>query len=296
MPVDYSEGKIYKLICKDGHYYIGSTACTLGIRFAYHRSSIKNNKCGGKYEYFSKVPIGEISIELIENCPCDNKDQLNEREDELIKASFKDPLCLNTNRAFQASEDKKEYDKKYYENNKEKIQANMKQYYEEHKEDIMNYQQFYGAINKEKVDEYQANYRKENAEKRREYSRQYAEEHQEEVKASKREYYEKNKERLLAENKEYVAKNKDKIKVQKAEWQRKKREEIAEETKEERAKKREARKQKSAARIEHDNTIVKCECGGSYQNYRKKRHDNSKTHLAYAAKLQPAQLTNEVPA
>ena len=285
MPVDYSDGKIYKLTCKDGHYYIGSTACTLSKRFGHHKFAINNKIRGGKYEYFSKVPISDISIELIENCPCDSKDELNSREDEFIKLSMKDPLCLNTFRAFLTDEDRKEYDKKYYENNKEKIQENMKEYYEEHKEDIMNYQQFYGAINKEKVDEYQANYRKENAEKRLEYTRKYTEEHHEQVNAAKREHYQKNKERLLVENKEYVAKNIEKVRARKQAWALRKREENAEEIAEERAKKREARKKKSESRVDHDNTIVKCECGGSYQNYRKKRHDNNKLHLTYVAKL-----------
>jgi len=34
-------------------------------------------------------------------------------------------------------------------------------------------------------------------------------------------------------------------------------------------------------RIKHDRTIIQCICGGSYQNYQKKRHEENKKHMAF---------------
>ena len=47
---------------------------------------------------------------------------------------------------------------------------------------------------------------------------------------------------------------------------------------EEREKKKQINEQKKQDRINHDRTIIKCSCGGSYQNYQKKRHEESKKH------------------
>lgn len=278
----YTSGKIYRLICIDGHYYIGSTTQKLNLRFNAHKQSGKVSPETQVYKYINSVGWDKVEIELLEEYPCKTKKELSAREDYYIKAALDNTLCLNTIRSYTTKEEKLE---------------NMKEYYQEHKEEIMDYQRFYGTVNKEKVDEYQENYRKENAEKRREYTRKYNEEHPEWKKQYRKEYVEKNKEKVTEAHKKYVQENKEKVSARKLAWALRKREENADTIVEERAKKREARKQKSAARIEHDNTIVKCECGGSYQNYRKKRHDNSKTHLAYAAKLQTNQYTpSEVPA
>lgn len=268
----YEDGKIYRLICIDGRYYYGSTTQKLNLRFNAHKQSGKTSPDTQVYKYINMIGWKNVEIELVEDFPCETKQELNAREDFYIKAAKDDELCLNFNRAYVSKAEKKE---------------NMKQYYEEHKEEIIESHKIYNKENKDKVDEYQANYRKENAEKRREYTRQYTEEHHEEVKAAKREHYQKNKERLLAENKQYVAENREKVSARKLAWAHRKREENAETIAEERAKKREARTKKSEARIEHDNTIVQCECGGSYQNYRKKRHDSSKLHMAYAATIIP---------
>lgn len=266
----YEHGKIYRLLAKDGHYYVGSTTQSLNLRRNKHKNDSNLFPERKAYKYFNTVGWENVTIELVEAYSCKTKKELNAREDFHIKAAKDDELCLNVNRAHVTKEEKLE---------------NMKEYYQEHKEEIMDYQRFYGAVNKEKVDEYQENYRKDNAEKRREYTRQYTEEHHEEVKAAKREYYKNNKEKIAEARKIYDKENREKIRNRQRAWEHRKREENAEAIAEERAKKREARKKKSEARVEHDNTIVKCECGGSYQNYRKKRHDSSKLHMVYIAKL-----------
>jgi hypothetical protein len=281
----YQDGKIYKLICKDGHYYIGSTVSSLYTRFAGHKYSIKNNTNGGYYSYFSSVPIGDITIELVEDYPCNSRKELREREDYYIKESRSDIYCLNTYRAFQTENDKKEYDKIYYNENKERVKENMKQYYEANRDTIIERIHEYTEKNRDKVDAYQSQYRLDNAEKRREYSKQYALEHPEQVKDTKKKYREENKENIAEYWREYRSKeeNKEKLRKIKQKSAQKIKEQNAEIISKECEERKQKREEKSQARIEHDNTIVQCICGGSYQNYRKKRHEESKKHLIFTS-------------
>ena len=41
----YNNGKIYKLVCEDGCYYIGSTIQKLNLRFNSHKKSSKKVPC-----------------------------------------------------------------------------------------------------------------------------------------------------------------------------------------------------------------------------------------------------------
>lgn len=94
---DYSKGKIYKLQCEDGHFYIGSTCDELRKRFWVHKA---NSKRASSPLY---LHIGEdwesVRIVLVEEFPCENKEQLIRKEDEHIRQHNNDPLCLNVRRA-----------------------------------------------------------------------------------------------------------------------------------------------------------------------------------------------------
>jgi thiamine pyrophosphate-dependent acetolactate synthase large subunit-like protein len=79
----------------------------------------------------------------------------------------------------------------------------------------------------------------------------------------------------------YAEKNKEAVGARKTDWTQRKKEETKEERAEQSRIKREAREQKTQQRITHENTIVTCECGGTYQNYRKKRHDSSALHQRF---------------
>jgi hypothetical protein len=276
----YKYGKIYKLVSKDSHYYIGSTTKTLQKRFSSHKYSIKNNTRGGNYTYLSSIPLDDINIELIENYPCSTKSELREREDYHIQNALYDKYCLNTYRAFQTDEEKKEYDRLYYSLHKETAKENMKSYYEENKDTIMEYHRKYNEENKEIINQKRTQYRKENAEILAEKQRQYALNNIEKVKESKKKYNEENKEKLAEYWKEYAKKeeNKERIKENKRRSAQKIKEENKDKIAEEREKKKQINEQKKQDRINHDRTIIKCSCGGSYQNYQKKRHEESKKH------------------
>jgi hypothetical protein len=260
----YANGKIYKLICDDRSYYIGSTIQKLNLRFNHHKEASKTGM-SVVYTYINSIGWDKVKIELIEDYPCDKKSELNEREEYYIDKSKTDELCLNVKRAYLSEEKRKEIVKKYYEKNKDTI-------IESHRE--------YNEINREKVDAYQAQYRLENAEKRREYTRQYALEHSEQVKEVKKKYNQENKDKINAYWREYNNKdeNKEKIKEIKQRSARKIKEQNAEQITQASEKKKEAREKKKQARIAHDRAIIQCSCGGSYQNYQKKRHEESKKH------------------
>jgi len=130
------EGKIYKLLCDDGHYYIGSTITSLIQRTSVHKASSKPS-ISKVYEYIG-VGWDTVQIVLIEEFPCETIDALHQKEDEYVVTALNDPLCLNTNRAFLTPERSKEAvkarSKTYHEANKEALNLKSKVYREANKE------------------------------------------------------------------------------------------------------------------------------------------------------------------
>jgi hypothetical protein len=132
----YQRGKIYKIVDNtNGNQYIGSTCeKTLAHRLAKH---VGNYKCylNGKNNYVSSYDIlanSDYDIVLIENCPCQTKDELLARE-----RHFKDNLiCVNKNRPIISNVERNEYDKKYGTKYRTDHQEYFKQYRAEHQEHI----------------------------------------------------------------------------------------------------------------------------------------------------------------
>ena len=86
--MDYKNGKVY---CLRSHQtddvYIGSTCTPLHKRLYYHRSDYTRWK-DDKYHYVTSFKILEYDdayIELLEDYPCERKEQLYKREKELIR-------------------------------------------------------------------------------------------------------------------------------------------------------------------------------------------------------------------
>ena len=110
--MDYSKGKIYKIIDEsNGDLYIGSTCQELKHRFKNHEL-FRKTKCYCKNK-------SNCKISLIEEYPCNNKRELEEREQ-----YWMDKIdCINHKRAFTSKEMEKEVCKKrsstYYYENKE---------------------------------------------------------------------------------------------------------------------------------------------------------------------------------
>ena len=78
----YQNGKIYKILnIVDDDVYVGSTCQSLSQRMSKHRWSMKTNHHTGMLnDKINEHGIDAFYIELIEDYPCDNKEQLNARE------------------------------------------------------------------------------------------------------------------------------------------------------------------------------------------------------------------------
>ena len=141
---DYQNSKIYKLWSPEGDdIYIGSTTVSLSRRKAKHKTQNCNSKI-----LFEKYT--DVRIELLEECPCDNKEQLLKKEGEYIRNNN----CVNkiipdrTRKEYR--EDNKEHRKEYYKNNKEYITERSKEHYQNNKEKIKERNKEHYQNNKEK--------------------------------------------------------------------------------------------------------------------------------------------------
>ena len=133
----YNNGKIYKVI--DVGYnkcYIGSTCEGLSRRMERHRRDYKsylegkvNQKHTKSIDIFREYGIDNVKIELIENYPCESKEELLKREGFYIQTTDCVNRCI-------AGRDKLSYNKQRYENNKEVILEKYKEYRERKKEEI----------------------------------------------------------------------------------------------------------------------------------------------------------------
>jgi hypothetical protein len=135
---DYQTSKLYRLISENmpGTCYIGSTTRTLAQRKAEHVSRskphTKTNHCTSKII----IDAGDYDIFLIEDFPCDRKEQLKARERFHVEVNE----CVNKNipgrtpaeYLVQYYQDNKLKFKQYYQDNKPKF----KQYYQDNKNKI----------------------------------------------------------------------------------------------------------------------------------------------------------------
>jgi hypothetical protein len=261
----YKNGKIYRILCIDGHYYYGSTVQQLNERLSTHKKLSKTDNTV-LYNHINTIGWDNAIMELVEEYPCETTQQLHAKEDEYITRSKDDPLCLNVNRAYVSQDEKKERMKEYYEENKNAILVQSTKYREENREEIL---------------ERKARYREKNREVLREKQKEYVQQNIEGVHEARKKHYEEHKEQYAIYNKEYRKTHQQEIQAKKAEWNKKKKEENAEQIAKEREAALQKRKEKSDARIKKDRDVHTCECGGTYQLYRKSRHDISKKHTEF---------------
>tara|TARA_R110001592_G_scaffold340298_1_gene628392 strand:+ start:40 stop:783 length:744 start_codon:yes stop_codon:yes gene_type:complete len=206
-PIDYSKSKIYKIVCDTtGLIYIGSTVETLCRRLSGHRSDYKRY-LKGKYSFLTSFDIlknDNYKIILIENCPCNSKEELHREERKYIESIE----CVNKNIPTRTDKEYREINKdkmkEYYEINKDKIKEYHKEYYEDNQD---NYKE-YKKKNRDKIKEYKKQYSKDNKEKVKEYKKK----NRDKIKEYIKQYRENNKDKLKEIRKKYIEKNKDKIK------------------------------------------------------------------------------------
>lgn len=184
---DYKNGKIYVIRCTDSDdEYIGSTVQSLSVRMAGHRRDYKSkpNACASSI----LIGRGTAYIELVEDFPCDNVEQLRKREGEIIRSRN----CVNKRVAGRSKDE-------YYQENRDILLEKVKQYYQENKEEKSTYNKEYAKQNKDKIRVQRKEYRLKNkeaiAKKQKEKQQK---QDKETVNAKAREYYKRRKERKEA--------------------------------------------------------------------------------------------------
>jgi len=150
---DYQKGKIYRIFSPSKNLvYYGSTTQTISQRLQDHLKEyrLKTKPC----KSFIVLECGDYKIELIEEYPCNNKQQLERKEGEYMKNND----CVNTKIAGRTKtewyydnqerllekrktyyldnvEKEKQHNKEYQKNNKEKRKQYMKEYYQKKKQE-----------------------------------------------------------------------------------------------------------------------------------------------------------------
>jgi hypothetical protein len=185
--INYNTSKIYKIVCNNTNLtYYGSTTRPLCQRIAKH----KQKKC--KYNCTSRKIIdgGNYDIILLENFPCNNKDELRARERFYIENNE----CVNKAIPGRTT-------KEWINDNKEKIAEYKKKHYQENKEKIAEQKKKYQLENKEKRREYEKKYRLDNKEKITEQTKKYRLDNKKIISEKKKKYQLENKEKIAEQRK-----------------------------------------------------------------------------------------------
>jgi len=174
----YNNGKIYIIHnTKNDLKYIGSTTKKyLSDRMSSHRTEGKKVKTQKLYSAMYDLGVENFYIELLENYPCESKEQLERREGELqrqhntINNGYNHKVAGRTAKDYRAEnnckikeymetyreekkDDIKQYSKAYYATHKEERNKKYKDWYEEHKAERQEYNKDYYHENKAKLKE-----------------------------------------------------------------------------------------------------------------------------------------------
>ena len=206
---DYQNGKIYKLICDENDlvYYGSTTQFYLCDRKSKHKYLYKmylEGKRQWRCTSFEIIKYESCKIVLVENYPCQTKEELFARERYWIENND----CVNKIIPGRT-------DKEYYENNKEEILKKKKEYYENNKEEISKKKKEYDEKNKEKILKKKKEYYEQNKDKFNEYYQKNKEKISKQKKQTRdsnievyrnrvREYRNKNREKLYAKQREKI--------------------------------------------------------------------------------------------
>ena len=126
---DYQNGKIYTIrsLSDKDLVYVGSSCQQLCARWNDHKTRCKQTRYHhiSLYKTMNDKGIDDFYIELYEEFPCENKEQLTKREGEVIRETG----TLNQVVAGRSA-------KEYFQDNKEKIKEKARQYYKDNNDEI----------------------------------------------------------------------------------------------------------------------------------------------------------------
>ena len=138
MAKSYNKAKIYIIRnTVDDDTYVGSTVARLSKRMSKHREDMRQETRKSRlYEKMRELGSDKFCIELLEECPVDNIEQLRKKEGEYIRQQG----TLNMSIAGRSKkewieeniDERKEFLTNYYRNNPEKF----KQYQENNKQKV----------------------------------------------------------------------------------------------------------------------------------------------------------------
>jgi len=191
---DYANGKIYCIRNRadnDKIVYVGSTTQTLANRMSEHRQDVAKKQHHKFYAMMARVGVANFYIELIEDFPCERREQLTAEEGRRIR--MHNTLSEGGNYKMEGRTPKE-----YYEENKTKLLQQQKEYMKD-------------PIVKEKKKAYHKEYNEKNKEEIREERKEWYALHKAEQNVRTKTNYEQNKERYLAQCKAYKQAHKAEI-------------------------------------------------------------------------------------
>ena len=211
---DYSKGKIYTIRFYDNEnlIYIGSTIQTLAKRFGGHK---KKTRCS-LYSYIQehyKEDFKCCYIELLELFGCKNREELDQKEGEIIRNFKADEnyIVINKNIAGRNNE-------QYRQENRDKLNEIGKQYYQDNIDKIKVKKKQYRQENTDRIKQYY----KENTDKIKEKTKQYYQENTTKIKEQKKQYRQENADKIKETYKQYRQESADKIKQRRKQYYLKK--------------------------------------------------------------------------
>ena len=167
--MDYNNAKVYCIRnYTDNDLYVGSTCQPLSKRMADHRIAMNNKRDFNIQLYVKMREIGaeNFYIELLEEYPCKNKEQLRAKEGEYIRnlSTLNKRIEGRTVEEWRKDNEEqlKEHYKEYYITNKPKIQEYKIQHYNENKTKIQAYKKEYSEKNKKRLLEKSKKYYEDN--------------------------------------------------------------------------------------------------------------------------------------
>ena len=154
---DYKNGKIYCIRNTiDDNIYVGSTCQPISKRMAKHRVDMKGYKKDRKlYSKMNELGVDNFYIELIEECPCDNLEQLRRREGHFIRelGTLNHAISGRTKAEWtnENTERVTENKAKYYIKNKEHLDDTNKTYRESHPDEFKEYRRKWYEHNRDRL-------------------------------------------------------------------------------------------------------------------------------------------------
>ena len=193
--VNYQLGKIYRIVCNTtGLTYYGSTCeKNLSSRLSHHKSVYKQylNQNHHFITSFEIIKNNNYVIVLVENYPCNSKDELHSRERFYIENNE----CINKNIPTRTINE-------WIEENKDRVTEQKKKYYNANKQTFLEKRAQYYQSNKEHIIEHNKQYRKEHKDDLAEKKKRYYKKNKEVIGEKKKHRYNTNKQTILERRKQ----------------------------------------------------------------------------------------------